>query len=178
MQEIWLPIPKFENEYAVSNTGIIKSIYRLVKSGTSNYKPVKEKIKTQQLSANGYLSVNLFIKQKATKMLIHRAVALAFIPNPKNKPQVNHIDGNKLNNNVSNLEWSTGSENMIHAYKNNLQSPLRGELASNSKLTENEVLKIRELYKNGTIQKDIAIMFNIDRRLIGKIVHRQRWKHI
>lgn len=71
----------------------------------------------------GYLCVDLNSKS----FRIHRLVALAFIPNPENKPQVNHIDGNKCNNNVSNLEWCTNSENQLHAFKHNLQKPHKGK---------------------------------------------------
>lgn len=70
--------------------------------------------------SRGYKKVKLWKNGKSKNMLIHRMVALKYIPNPDNKPQVNHIDGNKLNNNVSNLEWCTREENMQHAYKHNL----------------------------------------------------------
>lgn len=67
-----------------------------------------------------YKEVCLFTNGKRTYILLHRLVALTYLPNPENKPQVNHIDGNKWNNNVSNLEWCTSYENMQHAEKNNL----------------------------------------------------------
>lgn len=75
-----------------------------------------------RICENGYLDYILTIDKKQKSFRAHRLVAEAFIPNPKNLPIVNHIDGNKLNNNVSNLEWVTNSENVIHAYKNNLRS--------------------------------------------------------
>lgn len=74
-----------------------------------------------QISRNGYARVELWVDGKGRKYLLHRLLAKTFIPNPKNKPQVNHIDGNKLNNNLSNLEWVDQSENQLHAYKNGLQ---------------------------------------------------------
>lgn len=77
-------------------------------------------LKTQEKSYNGYLRVSLWNKGKGKHHLVHRLVAEAFIPNPDNLPMVNHIDGNKRNNNVSNLEWCNLSQNMIHAHRNGL----------------------------------------------------------
>lgn len=74
-------------------------------------------------SKDGYLKVNLYKDGKGSSKRIHRLVAEAFIPNPDNKPDVNHKDGNKHNNNVENLEWVTKSENMIHAYETGLNKP-------------------------------------------------------
>ena len=81
---------------------------------------ITKKVKKTYLSKNGYERVTLWNKGKQYKMSIHRLVATKYIPNLKNLPQVNHKDGNKTNNSVSNLEWCTQSENMKHAYKNNL----------------------------------------------------------
>lgn len=110
MEEIWKKIEKYE-DYEVSNLGRIKSLKR------NNNKILKQKP-----NKFGYLIVGLFNNaNKNKKMLVHRLVAEAFIPNPLSKPQVNHIDGNKQNNNVNNLEWCTNSENQIHAYKTGLK---------------------------------------------------------
>lgn len=78
-------------------------------------------IKSTWIGANGYLHVDIQENGKATKYALHRLLALAFIPNPEEKRTVNHIDGDKLNNALSNLEWATDSENIKHAYDNNLQ---------------------------------------------------------
>lgn len=72
---------------------------------------------------NKYMTVRIQINNKAHWVSIHRAVATAFVPNPYNKPMVNHIDGNKLNNHVDNLEWVTASENQKHAYRTGLRKP-------------------------------------------------------
>lgn len=80
----------------------------------------RKKIKVPQPTDNGYLKVDLYDSGKKSSKRIHRLVAEAYIPNPYNKPDVNHKDGNKHNNSVSNLEWVTKSENMIHAYQTGL----------------------------------------------------------
>jgi len=74
-----------------------------------------------QVGKNGYIRVELWTNGKGKKYLLHRLLAQAFVPNPEGKPQINHIDGNKSNNVISNLEWCTQSENQLHAYRNGLQ---------------------------------------------------------
>lgn len=85
------------------------------------YSLKKRRLLKQKIQSNGYYTVCVFDKYgKEKTVLVHRLVAMAYIPNPENKPQINHIDGNKQNNHVSNLEWVTGSENQKHAYRNGL----------------------------------------------------------
>lgn len=94
----------------------------------------------------------------------HRMIAEKFVPNPHNKPQVNHIDGNKLNNHPSNLEWCDNSENQIHAYKLGLSKPKSKEEHHQSKLTIDDVRKYRKRHFNGesikSIQKDCGLAYN------------------
>ena len=105
--EYWKAIPGYGDKYEVSNLGAVRN------KNTNQ-------IKTQNTDKYGYARVNLKTGRKAEHKFIHRLVAGAFIDNPNNKPQVNHIDGNKLNNSIDNLEWVTCSENMIHAVENGL----------------------------------------------------------
>lgn len=109
-KEIWKDIPEYEGLYQASNKGNIKNI----KTGNILFGGIKR----------GYREVILIKNNQRKYCLVHRLVAKTFIINPYEKPQINHKDGNKLNNNVNNLEWCTRSENMKHAYKTGLQKPI------------------------------------------------------
>ena len=111
MSEIWKPIKDFSH-YEVSNKGRIRS-----KQFDKYHKGTILKLSK---CGRGYYKVILCKNKKHYNVMVHRIVAQTFIPNPKNKPTVNHIDGNKTNNSVDNLEWNTYSENLKHAYKNGL----------------------------------------------------------
>lgn len=101
---VWRPIKGYEGLYEVSNCGEIRSLH-------------SNKVKKQNVCKNGYRYVDLYKNGCGKTLLVHRLVAQAFIDNPFNKRTVNHIDGNKHNNCVSNLEWATYSENAKHAYR-------------------------------------------------------------
>ena len=111
--EIWVDILGYEGLYQISNTGKVKSL---------NYKSKKNYHRELVLDINryGYAQVHLSKNGHKKVYTVHRLVAKTFIPNPDNFPVINHIDGNKLNNIVSNLEWCTSSYNTKHAIKNNL----------------------------------------------------------
>lgn len=118
MQEIWKDIEGYEGLYQVSNLGRVKSLPR---NTNNQYK--NGLVKKNIVRGKGYYYVNLY--NKSTKLFtIHKLVAEAFIPNPNNLPCVNHIDGNKLNNKIDNLEWCSYSNNEIHAYNNDLKAPI------------------------------------------------------
>lgn len=107
-QEIWKDIPGYLGLYKVSNLGNVIGTKR---KGT-NGAPLK-----QHVSKAGYYYIHLYKNGVGKPFKIHRLVAITFIPNPENKSQINHKDGNKLNNNVENLEWATPKENTQHALK-------------------------------------------------------------
>ena len=111
MIEIWKDIHGFEGLYQVSNLGRIKSEFREGTKGGI----------IKQFVINKYLKVNLHKDGKEHFIYTHRLVALAFVPNPENKPQVNHINGNKYDNRAINLEWSTNAENLQHAIDTGLR---------------------------------------------------------
>lgn len=135
--EIWKPIVEWEELYSVSNFGNIRSLDRKVGGPNPDGRIIKGRLR-KFLVVRGYFSVNLIDKRtgKSTRNSVHRFVAEAFIPNPENKPCVNHIDGNKQNNNVSNLEWCTYKENSEHAFRTGLSKP--------HKFTEEQKQKIRQ----------------------------------
>lgn len=120
MEEIWKDIEGYEGLYQVSNMGRIKSLERY-KENHGKLQKVEEKIKTINIKNSGYQFVQLYKNNKYKNLMVHRLVAQAFIPNVNNKPQINHIDGNKLNNNVTNLEYCTNSENNKHAWNTGLK---------------------------------------------------------
>lgn len=114
--EIWKDIPNYEGLYQVSNYCRIKSLERF-KQNHSKMQKVESKILKPYLNNNGYYYVSLTKNGKTKILYIHRLIATAFIPNPNNYPCINHIDGNKLNNNISNLEWCSYKHNNEEAYR-------------------------------------------------------------
>ena len=127
MIEVWKDIKNFPN-YQVSNYGKIKSKERITNVGIKNIKQIKrkEKILKPLKITKGYLGIRLYNeKVKGKTFKIHRLVAETFIPNPNNYKQINHIDGNKENNKVSNLEWCDRSYNIKHAYDTGLRITMK-----------------------------------------------------
>lgn len=170
MKETWKKINGFEN-YRVSNFGRVKSLFY----NHQNF----PKILKDRISLKGYHSVHLSNGKKIYQKKIHRLVAEAFINNEKNKPEVNHKDGNKGNNIVSNLEWCTSKENQNHALKNKIYNVAVGERQGNSKLKNKDVISIRKEYKNGGISYfQLSEKYGICFQSIGSIVNYKTWKHI
>lgn len=143
--------------------------------------------KTSALTRDGYLLVALQVHKKSGRVyfnmtwkgitksvLVNRVVALRFLPNPLHLPQVNHIDGNKENNALSNLEWSSGSDNEKHAHRTGLKTG-RGSANSNAKLTAPQVLEIRESREDDVT---VAARLGVARSTIVNIRKRKTWKHI
>jgi len=120
MEEVWKPISGYEGLYEVSTLGRVKRVGGKVThanrwGGISSYQ-IADRLRTLKAnSANGYVYVMLSSGGTARNKRVHRLVAEAFIPNPDNKPYVNHIDGDKTNNSVDNLEWVTARENVLHS---------------------------------------------------------------
>ncbi len=174
--EIWKDIEGYKGIYQISNLGMVKSLDRVIHCPTYLSR-VNEIIMKQGWSWGGYRSVNLLDGLIRKKHLIHRLVGIAFVENKHDKKQVNHIDGNKENNNSSNLEWCTHSENIQHAYNNKLIPCRKGENHPNAKLTNNDVLSIRKL-KGLFKVVEIAEKYKVKRTVISKILNRRTWKHI
>lgn len=147
MKEIWKDIKDYEGLYQVSNCGNIRSMKRNI-------------ILKPSINHKGYLQVVLYKNNISKTKRIHRLVAENFILNLQNKPQINHIDGNKRNNNLNNLEWCTNSENQKHAFANKLQKDISGK--NNPKARKiNQYDKNNNFIKQWDCIKDISINLKI-----------------
>lgn len=176
MSEEWRPIKGYKY-YEVSNKGRIRSWYN------NRFGKLKNpKIKNIQIATSGgYSIIQLYKNKREKNYFVHRLVAEAFIPNPNNKPLVNHIDGDKNNNNINNLEWVTDSENKLHAYKIGLREVrnMKGEKHPSNKLSQKDVLEIREMCKKSNLPlRKIARRYNVSRGTISNIKNRHTWKHV
>ncbi len=174
--EIWKDIKGYEDIYKISNTGKVMRKSVLTKNG-HNFHMCKERELVNYFYNTGYFRVGLSMNKKQVKFYLHRLVAIAFIPNPENKPEVNHKDGDKTNNNDWNLEWSTISENSIHAFNLGLRTSVKGSAHTFSKLTEKDVLKIRQMSLSMTNTK-IGKIYGVGQPTISNIINRKSWKHI
>lgn len=159
----------YESKYIITEFGDVIPFRRQ----GSNGNPLKH-----QIMKNGYHKVWLRNDGEKECKYVHRLVAEHFIPNPLNKPCINHLDGNKDNNHVSNLEWCTYSENMKHAIKNGLNHTPKnsGELHPMHKVTKDDVFEIKNLYENGMSVSQIKTHFNISTRQIYKIINEEAWR--
>ena len=115
MSVVWKPVVGYEGLYEVSNCGKVRSVEHY----TNGHHLMAKELKPTM--SQRYLYVKLYKNAKPRTIRLHRIVAEAFVPNPMHKPQVNHINGNRLDNSVGNLEWCTSSENLRHAYKTGLK---------------------------------------------------------
>lgn len=164
------------NKYQLFTNGEIIALGRV---GARGY-TVKDK-KLKPCIRNGYLSYSLNLEGKTKYYYLHRLIAQNFIPNPDNLPCVNHKDGDKLNNNIDNLEWCSYSQNNKHAFEHNLKQPtiLKHEKHWNAKLTEEDVEWIRQHYIKNSCeygQGALARKFNTSRPNIYDIINYNTWK--
>jgi hypothetical protein len=173
-------IKGYEGLYAITKDGKVWSYPKYRHKG---------KFLIPYLRKDGYLSVGLFKDKKPKRMSVHRLVALAYIENHENKPEINHLDGNKSNNKVDNLEWVTSSENQIHAIKNGLQrftekhrlaaietgrkNGLKGKGKQKKKKIPNELgVIISARHKNGESLSSLGREFKVDKMTIKSTIKR------
>lgn len=156
-QEIWKDIEGFE-KYQISSYGRVRS-----------FKNNKESILKPLIKCSGYVGLQFYQNKKHYNVYVHQLVANAFITNPENKPEVNHIDGNKLNNNLTNLQWVTAKENIQHAWDTGLMKNARKGLSimkeANKKPIYSSKLDIKfESIKSASryIQKTYYSNVNVD----------------
>ncbi|UNA01616.1 putative HNH endonuclease [Bacillus phage vB_BcgM] len=186
MTNTWKPLKGIVDcgdNYEISDTGLVRHIRfdRILSAAIPK-------------SKKNYPKVTLSHKGKQKVYLLHRLLALTFIDNPDNKPEVNHKDGNKHNFSLDNLEWSTYSENAQHAFDTGLNPHILNPVIHqppdnpeqyipinqhNKKLTEDDVRQIRELYKTGKYSHRIlSNMFKTGKRNITQILTYKTWKHV
>lgn len=182
-EEVWLPVVGWEKYYEVSNKGRVRSLGRsiLKSNGYSDYiHRYKPRLLKPSKNKNGYMEVKLSKHSKSNSVKVHRLVAEAFIENTGNKPQVNHKNSDRADNNIHNLEWVTASENSIHAWNEGKHCRMKrsGEKAKSSKLKEVEVVFIKHWLQSGYFQKDIASTFSVSTSLISAINNGIAWSYL
>lgn len=154
------PIPGYE-DYLINENGQV-------------YSKKRNKLLSPFYNRRGYLRVNLYRNKKRKFFSIHRLVAMTFLNNSNNLPQVNHIDGNKLNNNISNLEWCTNFQNNKHAWDNGLKENTRESLVRH--LDDNLKELFDDIFKNQLKQKDISKKYNLKSSYVSNIKNKRKLK--
>lgn len=182
LQEIWLPIAGYEGAYEVSNFGNVRSLDRKIETsnrwGQTIARLSKGRILKTSPDKDGYTTVGLFVNGKGSTQRIHKLVAQAFLGDRPKNFDINHIDGNKANNHISNLEYCTKSQNSKHAFKIGLRQTLKGSKSKTAKLIEADIPKIRERLNAGDSQKEIAKDYGVNNRTISAIKIGKIWAHI
>ena len=175
-KELWVPCPEYEEFYDISNTGLLRSKRVFVENdglfGETKGFFKDGKIKKQFVNRYGYLVAKFCKHGKCRVLTVHRMVAKAFIPNPDNLSQVNHIDGNKQHNVVENLEWVSPAQNTQHAWDTGL---INKDTHGNFKLTQEIADEIREKLKAGGTVKEISKEYNIHISTVYSIKNNKTW---
>ncbi len=175
MKELWKPVSGYEGCYEVSSLGRVRSLTRHVNhvNGTC---PKYGKILSQSPNTKGYLLVGLCVEGEQKTKTVHKLVALAFLVNPDDLPEVNHKDGNKSNNSDSNLEWSSGEDNIKHATRNGLRA--KGKSLPSTKLSESDIPIIRLRIANGESFSKIGKSYGINHKAIIAIHTGRSWSYV
>lgn len=162
--EIWRSIPRLQGRYEFSNLGRVKSLYKY---------GFPEKILYGNVDSDGYIKVSIYDREgKRITGKVHRLVAYAFIENPEQKPQINHLNGFKWDNRVSNLEWATNSENQIHAKKIGLNKNF-GEGSNFCKIKTKDAIFI---FNSSLSSMELSGMFSITQAAIRLIKRGINWR--
>lgn len=163
----WADVIGYEDSYEVSDSGLVRSKTRVVVDSKC-IRTFKGKELNLSINPTGYHYVTLSLNGNRLKRLVHRLVAEAFIPNPENKPQVNHVDGNPLNNSVDNLEWCTNAENTKHAYVTGLNKGNQKLITFNGKTQNMRTWETELGLPHGTISMRIKYGWSIEKCLTTK----------
>lgn len=185
-KEEWRDIPGFEGAYQVSSLGPVRSVTRVVSGPRGPMsRTFPGRVLKRRINRHGYYWYTLSFREKNKKTIgirEHRAVAMAFIPNPENKPNINHLDFNPKNNRVENLEWVDQGDNIRYSakfgrYKKSTEQVAKsaGERCGNSKLTWAAVDKIRKM-RTRFSARDLAKMNGVTLSVIHKVLRHELWK--
>jgi len=175
--EEWMPVMGYEGLYSISSFGRLMAERKtvLAPERTGGKITRKEKMMKIGVSKSGYLKCVLLKEGKHGYFSMHRLVAIHYIENIENKPQVNHIEGDKKDNRFFRLEWASASENLIHAYKKGLQRQ-DGEHHATKKLNWEKVREIRSLSSNGIDAHKLGEMYGVHFGHIKNIIANLYWK--
>lgn len=173
-QEIWKDIPGYEGQYQVSNLGNVISLRRYCRHTKGYVNHNAPKLRKPHINTSGYYHIRLLKEGLDKSVSVHILVARAFIPNPDGKIQINHIDSNRLNNRVDNLEWCTPRENLLHAYRSGNKKSA-GKYNGNSKLNEQDAIQISSL---DLPRRVLAEKFGVSLATIDRIKQGKGWKTV
>ena len=160
--EVWVNIAEYGDKYQICNIG-------------EKVRNKKGKILYTQIHSNKYYMVQLCQKGKMKLHTIHRLKAIAFVPNPNNLDCVNHIDGIRTNNDVSNYEWVTKKENIKHGYLRSISENRKHNL--NQRFMKDDIIEIRDMFKNGIRRATISKIYSVNATTIDDIVKRYTWDY-
>lgn len=176
LTETWKDIPNFGGSYQVSNMGRVRSVDRVIAVKDGRMRKHKGRVLKPHLNNGGYELHKLSNDGRGITKTVHRLVLETFKPHVNmNDLQVNHIDGNKSNNHLTNLEWVTARDNILHAHDLGLIKN-RGEDSPRAKLSKADVLEILQRLDAGEMHKDIGLDYGVSRRCITDINTGRRWR--
>jgi len=186
--EIWKDIEQYKGFYQISNQGRVRSLDRIlehINPLTGGNVVRKGKVLKQRVLSCGYSYINLCVNDTRRHYRVHRLVALAFIPNPNNKPQINHKNGVKTDNRVHNLEWATSSENILHSFANGFSKTVNKKsiLCIDKNISFESSYKAAEWlnnykFNNTKLIKPVADKLRLCASGQRKIAYGFRWKFI
>lgn len=178
--EKWREIPQYEGFYEVSNKGRVRSLDRMVKVRAGGLRKHHGRVLKPGIGKPGYPICALVKHGKQISKNIHQLVMLAFVGPPPKGKEINHIDGDKTNNNLENLEYVTSRQNSRHAVRVGLFDPRTqvGEDSINAKLTREDVYRIRREFKKTKTGYQLADELGVHHGTIRSIYHKRSWKHI